>query len=76
MPLCQSVPLLPSVTQPQNAMEYWWEHSTSTAVPSTAVSDIVSQHSTTGGFRAALVKYIIYFMYVSNKTYFNIQYFY
>ena len=33
MPFCQSAPLLPSVTWQQNVMGYWWEGSTSTAVP-------------------------------------------
>jgi len=36
MPFCQSAPLLPSVTQQQHAMEYWWKGSTCTAIPSTS----------------------------------------
>ena len=31
MPLCQTAPLLPSVAQQQNVMEYWWEGSASIA---------------------------------------------
>ena len=33
MSFCQTTPLLPSVSHQQNVMEYWWEGSTSTAVP-------------------------------------------
>ena len=32
MPFCQTAPLLPSVTQQQNAMKYWWEGSSSSAI--------------------------------------------
>jgi len=54
---CQTAPLLPSVTQQQHIMEYWWEVSTSTAIPPTSTSDVVGQHHNIGGitFRAALV---------------------
>jgi len=54
---CQTVPLLPSVTWQQNIMGYWWEGSTSTAIPPTFVSDIVGQHNKIGGitFGAALI---------------------
>ena len=31
-PVFQTAPLLPSVTQQQNVIEYWWEGSTSTAI--------------------------------------------
>jgi len=41
MPFCQTAPLLPFVTLQQDAMEYWWEGSTSTAMPSASISDIV-----------------------------------
>ena len=41
----QTAPLLPSVTQQQNVMEYWWEGSTSTATPQLPASDTVSQHN-------------------------------
>ena len=40
---CQTAPLLPSVTQQQKVMEYWWEGSTSTVIPPTSVSNIVGQ---------------------------------
>ena len=40
----QSVPLLLSVTQQQNVMEYWWEGSASTAIPPSYTSDAVGQH--------------------------------
>jgi len=54
MLFCQTAPLLPSVTQQQNAMEYWWEDSTSIAIPPTSTSDVVVQHNKTGDitFRA------------------------
>ena len=32
MPFCQTAPLLPSVTQQQCVMEYWWEGSTSAII--------------------------------------------
>ena len=38
------LPLLPPVTQHQNAMEYWWEGSTSTVVLPTSATDVVGQH--------------------------------
>ena len=37
--------LLPSVTQQQNEMGYWWERSTSTAVPPKSVSDVMGPTS-------------------------------
>jgi len=38
-------------------MEYWWEGSTSTAIPPTPASDVMHQHNKIGGitFGAALV---------------------
>ena len=56
MPFCQTVPLLPSVTQQQDVTEYWWEGSVSTAIPPTSTSDIMGQHNKLGGIfsRAAL----------------------
>jgi len=42
-PLCQTAPLLPSVSQPQNVMEYWWEGLISAAVSPTSISDVVNQ---------------------------------
>ena len=39
-------------------MGYWWEGSTSTAIPPTFTSDVVGQHNKIGGniFRAALAQ--------------------
>ena len=56
-PFCRTVPLLPSVTWQQNLREYWWEGSTSTAVPPTSASDIMCQHCSKGGisFGTALI---------------------
>ena len=45
---CQNAPLLPSVTQQQKVMKYWWECSTSTAIPPTPASDVVGQHNRIG----------------------------
>ena len=41
---CQTAPLLPSVTRQQHVMEYWWEGSTSTAIPPVSTSDLMGQH--------------------------------
>ena len=46
--LCQTAPLLPSVTRQQHVMGYWWEGSISTAIPPTSTSDDVGQHHKTG----------------------------
>ena len=43
-PLCQTAPVLPSVTQQQNVTGHWWEGSAPTATPPTATSDVVGQH--------------------------------
>jgi len=45
MPFCQTAPLLPSVAQQQNVMEYCWEGSASTAISPTSASDVVGQHN-------------------------------
>ena len=60
VPFCQTAPLLPSVTQQQTLMKYWWEDSTSTAVPPTSASDIMSQSNNMGGitFGAALIAWL------------------
>ena len=60
-PLCQTAPLLPSVTQQQNVMGCWCEGSTTTATPPTSTSDIVIQHTKIRGitFGAALVDHIL-----------------
>ena len=42
-PFCQTAPLLPSVTQQQNVMKYWWEGTTSAAVPPISSSNIMGQ---------------------------------
>ena len=49
MPSCQTAPLLPSVIQLQHVTGYWWEGSTSTAIPPASASDVVSQYHKTGG---------------------------
>jgi len=58
MPFCQTVSLLLSVTWQQNLTEYWWEGSTSTAIPPTSTSDTVGQcHKIEGiTFRAAHIQ--------------------
>jgi len=38
--LCQSAPLLLSVTPQQHVMGCWWEGSASTAIAPTSVSDV------------------------------------
>ena len=54
----QTAILLPNVTWQQSVLEYWWEGSTSTAVPPTSASDAVGQHNQIGGitFGASLIK--------------------
>ena len=46
------------VNQQQTVTEYWWEGSTSTAIPASSASDVVGQQNKTGGstFGAALVE--------------------
>ena len=60
MPICRTVPLLPSVTQQQHIAEYWWEDSTSTAIPPSSASEVVGSHNKTGGitFGAACISII------------------
>ena len=48
MPFCQTAPLLPSVKQEQNVMEYCWEGSAPTPIPPTSASDVVGQHNKLG----------------------------
>ena len=57
-PFCPAAPVLPSVTQQQHVMGYWWEGSTSTAIPPTSTSDTVGQHDKIGGihFKTALIE--------------------
>jgi len=54
---CQTVPLLPSVTQQQIAVGYWWKGSTSTAMSLISASNILGQHNGTRGitFRATTI---------------------
>ena len=64
-PLCQSAPLLPSVTQQQHGMGYWLEDSNCIAMQLTFTSDVLGQHNTKGGvtFRAdimCLYKYVYF----------------
>ena len=74
MPLCQSAPLLPSVTWQQNVMGYRWELATSTAVPPTFASDVMGKHNKIGGitFGASLTHKSTYscqeFFFKSNFT--------
>ena len=66
MPFCQTVPLLPSVMVQQNVTGYWWEGSTSAAIPPpTSTSDVMGQRHKTGSntFRAALKIIKIYNAY-------------
>ena len=49
----QITPLLPSVTQQQHGMGYWWEGSTSTAITPTSASDIVGQYNKIGGITSS-----------------------
>jgi len=69
IPLCQTASLLPPVTWQQNTMEYWWEGSTSTTIPPTSASDIMSQPNKIGAitFRAH-----IRFSHSSSKTFIGI----
>jgi len=62
-PFCQTVPLLPSVAQQQNIMEYLWEVSTSTAIPLISTSDIVGQHNKIGSIACGAVLIIILLLY-------------
>lgn len=56
MTFCQTVPLLPSIMWQEHVKEYWWEGTSSTAIPPTSVSD-TGQHNKIGHitFGAALV---------------------
>jgi len=68
-PLCQTSPLLPSVTQQQNVMEYWREGSASTVILSTSTSDVVGQFRKIESiaFEAALV-YVWCYRHVCKKA--------
>jgi len=45
VPYYQTAPLLPSVSQQQNIMEYWQEGSVSTIIPPTSTSDVMGQYN-------------------------------
>lgn len=64
-PFCQTTPLLLSLKQQQNAMEYWQEHSASIALPPPSASDVLGQHNKIKSitFGAALVKYTASLIY-------------
>jgi len=66
-PFCQTAPLLPSVTQQRHVTEYWWEGSTTTAIPPTSTSDILGKYNKIGGitFRASPVGDIAFKKYCS-----------
>jgi len=55
--VCQTAPPLPSVTQQQNVMDYWWECLSCTAMQSTSISNAVGQHNIIESvtFRAVLI---------------------
>ena len=59
MPVCQTAPLLPSVTWQQHGMGYRWEGSTSTVIPPTSTYDIVSQHIKIGGITSGAVQLLV-----------------
>jgi len=60
MPFCQTAPLLPSVTQQQTVMDYWWDGSTSTATPPPSAFDTVGQQNKAGGSTFGVVFKNIY----------------
>ena len=70
-PLCQIAPLLPSVTQQQNVVGYWWEGSTSTATPPTSTSGVTGQHHKVGGitFGVALIPEKLQYDYIDYQLY-------
>ena len=49
MTFCQTVYLLPCVTQQQNVMKYWWEDSASAAIPPASACTVVGQQDKIGG---------------------------
>jgi len=54
-PFCQTAPLLPSIVQSQNVMEYLQEGSSSTAIPKNTHLWLVCQHNKTGGVSFGVV---------------------
>ena len=77
MLFCQTAPPLPSVTWPQNVMEYSWKSSTSTAMPPTSSSDVMRQQKKIGGitFRAALIRrnYVLWSMFLLSSSFCEIR---
>lgn len=59
--ICQTAPLVPSLTQQQNVVGYWHKGSASTAIQPTFISYVADQRNKMGGitFRASLVIYIV-----------------
>ena len=57
MPFCQTAPLLQSVAQQQNVIEYWWEGITPSVITPTSASNVIGQCNKIGDiiFGAALV---------------------
>lgn len=51
----QIASLLPDIAWQQNVMEYFWEGSTSTAIPPISACDITGQHNEEGGIIFAAV---------------------
>ena len=51
MQFSQTAPLLPSVTQQQKVMEYWWEGSASTTIEVPSTSEVVGRHKKLGDIR-------------------------
>ena len=68
---CQVAPLLSSVTWQQNVTGYWWEGSTSTAIPPASVSVAAGQHHKIGDitFREALALYLFILLKIRTKSY-------
>lgn len=58
IPLCQTVPLLPSATWQQHVTECGWEGSASVAISPASISDPVGQHNKMGTvtFGAGLIQ--------------------
>ena len=56
-----TAPLLPPVAWQQNVVEFWWESSTSTAIPPTSTSAIMGQHNKIGGIAFKQPLYNLFF---------------
>ena len=62
--MCQTVPVLPSVTHQENVMEYWWEGSASSAITSTSASDVMGQNNKIGGITSGALLVLISLLFV------------